>query len=42
MLASVVLMMYALPHAGAIAAEQSARVVAHFASSAVGPLRSCA
>jgi hypothetical protein len=39
MLASVVLMMYALPRAGAIASEQSARVVAHFASSAVGPLR---
>jgi hypothetical protein len=39
MLASVVLMMYALPRVGAIAAEQSARVVAHFASSAVGPLR---
>jgi hypothetical protein len=39
MLASVVLVMYALPRAGAIAAEQSARVVAHFASSAVGPLR---
>jgi hypothetical protein len=35
MLASVVLMMYALPRAGAIASEQSARVVAHFASSAV-------
>jgi hypothetical protein len=39
MLASVVLMMYALPRAGAIASEQSVRVVAHFASSAVGPLR---
>jgi len=39
MLASVVLMMYALPRTGAIASEQSARVVAHFASSAVGPLR---
>jgi hypothetical protein len=39
MLASVVLMMYALVRAGVIAAEQSARVVAHFASSAVGPLR---
>jgi hypothetical protein len=39
MLASVVLMMYALPRAGAIASEQSARVVAHFASSAVGPVR---
>lgn len=38
-LASVVLMMYALPRTGAIASEQSARVVAHFASSAVGPLR---
>jgi hypothetical protein len=39
MLASVVLMIYALPRVGAIASEQSARVVAHFASSAVGPLR---
>ncbi len=32
-------MMNALPRTGAIASEQSARVVAHFASSAVGPLR---
>jgi hypothetical protein len=39
MLASVVLMMYALVRAGAIVSEQSSRVVAHFASSAVGPLR---